>query len=366
MSEDRLQPPAEPGAFHVGERLRQARLARGMSLAEASGAMKISQHQVEAIELGQWERLPGHTITRGFVRNYARLLQLDAEPLVRALEQEGLPEPPPLQLPEATSATLPRPGRGRRRDLAMAAAGIAVVGLAVVLYFVVPVDFWKSRQRVEPSKSAVEVAAEAPLADAGKSADIPPEGLTRQAVPLSATPQEPAAESARTEPPAPKPDAVAVPRVEQKLAPQPAPAAGAPLPAPAVAGMPQSRVEVAKPAAVPVAPINAPGVTRTESRSDPARPDSVPQPAAPVKAAAAPSGKLSLRFSGDSWVEVKDADGKVVYSKLAHGGAVEEVVGKAPLTVVVGNASAAQLSFNGRPVDLAPHAKANVAKLTLQ
>lgn len=356
MSEDR-QTPIEPAVLQVGERLRQARLARQMSLGDVAGILKISQHQVEAIEVGDWARLPGHTITRGFVRNYARLLQLDPAPLMQSLEQQGLPEPPTLQLPEATTATLPRPGRGRRRDLLTVALGLGAVAVALLAYFIVPADFWHGSQAVGPLKSAVEATAEAPLADTGKPSDIPAEGLTRQAVPLINVGPEAAAEP----PPEPKPEggALRAPVPAPVPAGVTAPVQKAETPVPAVQTAPAAKPLVPQPAAKPEVKVESAPPGRSTA-TIPARPEAKPE------APAVGSSRLRMRFSGDSWVEVREAGGRVVFSKLARAGSGEEIVGKAPLTVVVGNVSAAQLSFNDRPVDLAPHTKANVAKLTLQ
>src|SRR5574343_1210023 len=70
----------------VGELLRQAREARGLKVEEIAQTLKLGVRQIEAIEADRWERLPGATIVRGFVRNYARLVQIDAAPLMAQLD----------------------------------------------------------------------------------------------------------------------------------------------------------------------------------------------------------------------------------------------------------------------------------------
>jgi cytoskeleton protein RodZ len=62
----------------VGEQLRAARKARLLEVADVAQALKLGPRQVEALENGDWEGLPGATFVRGFVRNYARLVQIDS------------------------------------------------------------------------------------------------------------------------------------------------------------------------------------------------------------------------------------------------------------------------------------------------
>ena len=68
----------------AGELLARARNERNLSVIDAAGKLRIAPRQMEA---NDYARLPGHTIARGFVRNYARLLQLDPENVLAAFEK---------------------------------------------------------------------------------------------------------------------------------------------------------------------------------------------------------------------------------------------------------------------------------------
>ena len=93
----------------------------------------------------------------------------------------------------------------------------------------------------------------------------------------------------------------------------------------------------------------------------------VPQPATnAVDAAAAPASTLMLRTSAPSWVEVLDARGQPLLSRLLQPGESVGLEGTPPLRVIVGNAVATQMSFRGRPVDLTTSARDNVARLELK
>ena len=75
---------SEP-ALEVGAELQRAREARGLALSEVAQQLKFAPRQLEALEQDRFDLLPGGTFVRGMVRNYARLLKLDPEPLVRRI-----------------------------------------------------------------------------------------------------------------------------------------------------------------------------------------------------------------------------------------------------------------------------------------
>jgi cytoskeleton protein RodZ len=97
-----------------------------MSLADAAQALKLGPRQVEALEAEDWKSLPGNTMIRGFVRNYARLLNIDAEALMRALDAAQLQQKAQLEASAGTTASLPHSGRRRaeRRDYLAVIAGL--------------------------------------------------------------------------------------------------------------------------------------------------------------------------------------------------------------------------------------------------
>jgi cytoskeleton protein RodZ len=73
------------GASSVGAWLRGAREAAGLSEDAVAQQLKLHPRQVRAIEEDDYARLPGRTFVRGFVRNYARLVNLDPDAVVAAL-----------------------------------------------------------------------------------------------------------------------------------------------------------------------------------------------------------------------------------------------------------------------------------------
>jgi len=201
-----LHESASSAGPSVGQQLVAAREARNFSQLDVAQALKISSRQVQALESDDWAGLPGNTIIRGFVRNYARLLGLDSEPLMHALDGAPMPQSPRLDFPEGTHATLPRQGRAERRDFAAVFSGVALVVLALLAYFFVPQDFWQSKlndlaaarkatevsaEKAEPQAAAVApLPVEAPAAPAvGSTVAVPPTEVPAEPQPQSQTAQ---------------------------------------------------------------------------------------------------------------------------------------------------------------------------------
>jgi cytoskeleton protein RodZ len=71
-------------------------------------------------------------------------------------------------------------------------------------------------------------------------------------------------------------------------------------------------------------------------------------------------------FSRESWVEIRDRQGRTIFSQLNPAGTAQAVSGQPPLRLVVGNATGVRMLYNDRTVDLAPYTQVDVARLTLE
>ena len=114
------------------------------------------------------------------------------------------------------------------------------------------------------------------------------------------------------------------------------------------------------------APLDAPAANtaRTPALAEPAAVDPHPLVAslAPLPARAP---ALSLRFSGDSWVEVMGGDGRILEQALLHAGDRRNYDAGEVAAVVLGNASAVEVRQQGRKADIGPFLRANVARFTV-
>jgi cytoskeleton protein RodZ len=124
---------AQAGSAAPNLRLSQARQAQNLTTVDVARRLKLSVWQVEALESGQYQQLPGAVFVRGFIRNYARLLKLDPEELVHAATGL-LPQSAPL--PETSpSRDIPFPAAGTWRWQRYAAAAAVIVALLAVYEF---------------------------------------------------------------------------------------------------------------------------------------------------------------------------------------------------------------------------------------
>ncbi|RUA16266.1 MAG: hypothetical protein DSY55_04550 [Clostridia bacterium] len=136
--------------IEIGQLLRQARDAKGLSLADVEQETHIRQRYLNSLETGDWDELPNPVAARGFLRTYAHFLGLDAEELVDQA-QEKLQAGAVINGVDASAANVPseyRPinldlysdvahrGRRTRRLLGIAAALISIIilGYLIVLY----------------------------------------------------------------------------------------------------------------------------------------------------------------------------------------------------------------------------------------
>lgn len=184
----------------VGQQLRLGRERCGLSVDDVARALKLSSRQVDSLEESEWERLPGKTMIRGFVRNYARLVGLDAQALMSELEASALPGAPELRGTVGTPVSMPAEGTSDRRDVIRVLAGLIVLALAILVYFFVTPESWQSA--VQAFKAASQSSQTA--------ADVEPSPAVVE-VPVAEEKTESPPAAASAEPLAPEPPSVSEP-----------------------------------------------------------------------------------------------------------------------------------------------------------
>lgn len=301
MAEAHSEAASDPPVGGTGARLKAARETAGLSLDQAAQQLKLAPRQVRALEDEDFAHLPGRTFARGFVRNYARLLNLDPEDLLalmpNAVEAPSL-EAPALQPTRARIAELPR----ARND----GPGLArwLIPLVLVACVVAAAAYeWYASHAAAPGEAARPASAKS-------------EALGEASTPT-----------------------LAAPSAAQPVAAAPAPPQSEPAPA------------TEAPAQVATAPASA----------SPTEPNAPP---APASTAAAPA-PLLLTYAGPSWTEIRDREGVLLVSRLVPAGAEQAVRGVGPFDIVIGNARSVRLVYRGKALDLSRYTRQNVARLRL-
>ncbi|WJO34068.1 RodZ domain-containing protein [Pseudomonas monteilii] len=326
-----------------GELLRLAREKRDWSQAEVARKLNLTVSSLNHVETGAFDKLPGHTFARGYIRAYAKLMDLDQAALVEAFDRytgthaKGsevhslgrIEEPVRLSHNILRGVSLlllvavvgggfvwwQDQGSLRGKDLAKIALEHVEVESADGTTQIYPLD--------EPEDQAVS---------AGQQAESAPLALEQGAA------EQPAA-AAEQAPASPAPTLAAVP------APTPAQPASA-QPAPAAVATPVAPATPAPAAVAPAAP--APAVAAAEPAAVPAG-----------------SAKVAIQFTADCWTQVSDGNGKVLFSAIKRKGDNLELTGKPPFAVRLGFARGAQVSYNGQAVDVAPFTSGETARLKL-
>jgi cytoskeleton protein RodZ len=130
---DNIVAPEKPGNNEstpgVGATLREARERFGLSVADVSASIKFAPRQIEALEADDYARLPEATFLRGFVRSYAKLLNIESATLLAALPKAEKPPAPPETAMAATAVPLPTVYAERKPNIIWLAAALAVAVL---------------------------------------------------------------------------------------------------------------------------------------------------------------------------------------------------------------------------------------------
>lgn len=288
----------------AGSLLRQARQAQGLHIAALAASIKVSPRKLEMLEADRLDELPDATFARALAQTVCRTLKIDAEPVLARL-----PLPPQMNRLEHVTRGLNEPFRDRDGP----ADGF---DWGVVLRPVV----WAPALLVLGSVAVYLIPP-----GTWRLPNLLPTGTSGSA-PAAAGPAS--AVVTTTLPPA-------------ASAPEPAVPAAADAAAPAASTV----VETVH---------SAPPVSET-----------VVAPAA-VAAAAVPKGALVLHATSESWIEVRDAEGQVLLSRSLLAGESVGLDGAMPLKLRIGNAEGTEVSFRGKPIELTPFVRDNVARLELK
>lgn len=283
--------------------LTQLREERGLSVEALAATIKVAPSKLQALEAGRYEGLGNAAFVRALAMSVCRVLKVDPAPIL---------------------ATLPRPDTTQ------------------LLAEPVPQEPFRSGQpRLNLDSSLLR-----PLLQLAKPKFLAPALILLAASLVYFWPEQ-------------APEAVATPESQEPLpaevlasAPEEAPAALAALPEPAASDEVLSEAEAASDA--------------TQEAASAVVQD-VPAQPAPAEAASATTGAapIVVLANGDTWVQIKDAEGAFLLRRVMLAGERVALTGVGPLQVKIGNAAVVELSHKGRKVDLTEHTRANVARLEL-
>lgn len=320
-----------------GETLRKARETRGLALNDVAVSLNLAPVALKNLESGAFDRLPGHTFARGYIRAYAKLMGMDQDLLVREFDQ--------VTGTDASGSSVN--SLGRLEEPARLSQGLLrMVTLTLLIVLVLAGFLWWQ------GDSASAVVEDVVLTGGIEQVEVESADGTTQIHPLE--PEDQAAElieQQATELDLDAGTASAAP-AEPSASPTPAVVPSEQAPAPE-ASAPTSTPADAVPAVIAVEPQAVASVAVTDAVAN-------------VTPVAGPGeGLLDIRFSANCWAQVTDAQGKVLFSALKRAGESISLAVKLPLELRLGYASGAQVAFNGKAVDITPYTTGETARLKL-
>lgn len=309
------------GQATAGVLLRQAREAARMQLPVMAATLKVPQHKLQALEADDYAAFPDHVFMRALAMGMCRTLHIDAESVLAKLprtEIKSLAKTGPginetVKVRSSFKVTGTSLDSGNSSSRKIAAGVLILLAAAAAVYFV-------------PFQQMVDGAD-------GAGAPAPAQAQSGQTAAVSAPAAEPLAQAEGS--------------AQGSSATPAAPVAEPVSAAAAAASMPGDSAAASAPAPVAAA-----------------------QTAVPAAEAATPAagagGLLVLKVNtGQSWVKVKDASGKVVLEKTLSKDESATAEGQLPLSVIVGNAKGTQVTVRGEPFDIS-NTRDNVARFEVK
>ena len=299
----------------AGALLRDAREAAGLHIAALAVALKVPVAKLEALEADNFSALPDMVFVRALASSVCRTLKIDPQAVLALLPQGEGPRlsagdvglNAPVKGFAGRSSAAPFKGAGTRSFVW--AVGLLLIGAALMMFLPRGLDADLSALLKQP-----ETTTKIPMPTGNVAQEISVAVGAEQRVPSAA--------------------------------PAPAPAAAAGVGVELPAG------ESIKPAGIASHPIVLPSVEASAPSSAPATD--------------APSGVLAFKARSESWIQVRDAAGALVLQRNLAPNELVSVSGVLPLAVVIGRADATEVFVRGKPYDIGPVSRENVARFEVK
>lgn len=305
--------PGQGMSVTAGALLRDAREAAGLHIAALAVALKVPVAKLEALEADNFSALPDMVFVRALASSVCRTLKIDPQAVLALLPQGEGPRlsagdvglNAPVKGFAGRSSAAPFKGAGSRSFVW--AVGLLLIGAALMMFLPRGLDADLSALLKQP-----ETTTKIPMPTGNVAQEISVAVGAEQRVPSAA----------------------------------PAPAAAAGVGVELPAG------ESIKPAGIASHPIVLPSVEASAPSSAPA--------------ADAPSGVLAFKARSESWIQVRDAAGALVLQRNLAPNELVSVSGVLPLVVVIGRADATEVFVRGKPYDIGPVSRENVARFEVK
>ncbi|MGR5095193.1 cytoskeleton protein RodZ [Vibrio maritimus] len=296
----------------AGTILKQKREALGLTQKQIADRLRLRVAIIQKIESNDFDGEQVATFTRGYLRSYAKAVGIDEQEVLGTIENHSAAQHHEQPMQSFSKKTNKEKHDSRIMKLTWGIF-IVIIGISSV--------WWLQNQQKDTLSEIADTSSNDPAFAVEETASEKVAALETELAP------EPEVKtldvSAIVETPA-QPEVEAQDVVED----------AAPAEAEAAAVVEESEPAVVEEA--PVAPEVPAGLTN-----------------------------LTLSFSGDCWIQVKDADGKTVSTGIKKAGDSVDLNGKAPFKIILGAPEKVSMTFASEPVDLSGYTSGKVARFTL-
>ncbi|MFQ2222551.1 cytoskeleton protein RodZ [Aeromonas enteropelogenes] len=300
-------------AVGPGQLLRNAREQLGWTREQVASRIHLRLTLIAAIESDTYDKHTSHTFIRGYLRTYAKLVGIPEETILAAYDKLGLTPPDNIDMQSFSRRSRQQANDSRLKVVTWLVI-LVLIGLSVAWW-------WQSTARRSAGDEALAATEMSASTSVAATDSVP--GTESQAPVTDAT--EPAIDAAA---PAAVSDATSTLAPESAVLPEENPSA-------AVSTQAES------------------------STSDVAATDE----SAASEPASAPQLKMS--FTADCWLDVKDANGKTLYSGLKKANDELVLEGAEPLKLIVGAPMAVKLEYKGQSFDMSRYNNGRTARFSL-
>lgn len=347
--------------LNAGATLRAAREAQGLTVADIAERIKFSVRQVEALESDDQTHLPQGTFLRGFIRSYARVLQLDESTVLETLPSQS--EQHLISADEHSNSEAFQTVVSTRNYSRYLFVGAFIFALVSALFV------WSHRDSPKLERAVVEEVKlpESAVVAAPVSAVAVPDVLAASAVQIPTAlvkVAEPVAQPASKD--KPKVAEQKTKEVETKakvVESKPGVVAAKP-------NVVESKAKVAEPKPAVVEPKTKPVEAKAVKPPVVAAPIAVPAATGKPDPALARLQKrpIHIVFLEEAWVQIIDTHGEVLLARTNPAGSEKWIGGgpRAPYQVSVSKTKSVRIFYNGREVDLSRYNQSGLVHLELK
>ena len=311
----------------AGDLLREARIQAGISQQEVADRLRLKVAVIQSIDENNFEFEKVATFTRGYLRSYAKLVSVDEQVVLSALDGVDV-----AQHKDHTMQSFSRKTNKEKHDrrIMKVTWGIFAIIMGIWAFW------WYQNQQdttielSQPETDNIIPAVTSPVAEPSQ-----PASPDRSKLEITTKPVE---EST--------PEAVS----------QPKDMAGVNESIPVELSEQEEITAVAEPAS---AIAREELVTQSEATEEKTEPEVAQTPEENKNNA------LTMNFSADCWIQVKDASGKTIAIGVKQAGRELSVSGEPPYNIILGAPEGVTMTFASEPVDLSGYTSGKVARFTL-